>query len=53
MMEGDLEVWRESVVGLTIGVAIESLRWRVRVCGGGYLLFMVWMRSSVKPSLGN
>lgn len=41
---GRLVVWRESFVGITNEVAIEFLRRRVGVCGGGPWLLMVWMR---------
>lgn len=41
---GRLEVWRESFVGITNEVAIEFLRRRVGVCGGGPCLLMVLMR---------
>lgn len=36
-------MWTESFVGITNEVAIEFLRWRVGVCGGGPCLLMVLM----------
>jgi hypothetical protein len=41
---GRLVVWRESFVGITNEVAIEFLRRRVGVRGGGPCLLMVLMR---------